>query len=80
MQLGGRWRNTGLLLTIAVSAYVWAQAGASAAERKIFEFANRERKAQGIPALKWSGPLATAARAHAKEIGPSQPSIPSPAV
>ncbi len=71
---------------LALSTVLWAQPGASAKERKVFEAANRERREQGLPALKWNSALAAAARAHAKEMArhdevshrlPGEPSLPS---
>jgi len=87
MQVRRGWRNiASVLLAIALPASVWAQAGASADERKLFELANRERKAQSLPPLKWNGALTTAARAHAKEMAhhrevshrlPGEPALPA---
>jgi uncharacterized protein YkwD len=42
-----------------------AQTGASDSEQQLFAGVNRERKAQGLPGLKWNEALATAARRHA---------------
>jgi hypothetical protein len=36
----------------------------SAAEQQLFESANRERTSRGLPAVRWSEPLAQAARKH----------------
>src|SRR5689334_6335404 len=52
----------------AISGAAWAQTQATRPERYLFEAANRERRAAGLPPLKWNEPLATAARAHAKEM------------
>jgi uncharacterized protein YkwD len=41
------------------------QQQANAAERALFDAANRERVAQGLPQLRWDGALAAAARDHA---------------
>lgn len=42
-----------------------AQAKASAAERELFDDANRERTARGVAPLRWDSQLAEAARLHA---------------
>ena len=64
---------------------VEAQQTTSSAERTLFESANRERKAQGLPALKWDDHLAAAARKHARLMAehgsishqfPEEPSMP----
>jgi len=52
----------------AISGAAWAQTQATRPERYLFEAANRERRAAGLPPLKWNEPLAIAARAHAKEM------------
>ncbi len=57
-----------LILIFCSSPALWSQAGANAAERQLFQAANKERKAQGLPALQWNPALASAARAHAKEM------------
>jgi uncharacterized protein YkwD len=41
---------------------------ASADEQSLFNAANRERREQGLPALKWNDALAAAARHHAQEM------------
>src|SRR5437868_11550897 len=62
-------RIAGLLVLMFCSlTALWSQAGASAAERQLFQAANKERKTQGLLPLQWSPALATAARAHAKEM------------
>jgi len=82
------WRRRIALLTmvLAISSRALAQASAAAAERSLFESVNRERRARGLPALKWDGALATAARRHAQEMArqnrvahslPGEPSLPS---
>src|ERR1700692_4948983 len=55
----------GLLIT-SYSAY--AQAEVSTAERALFDDLNRERAAQGLPALHWDAALASAAREHASRM------------
>ena len=75
-----------LVMVFSASALLWSQAGGSAAERKLFEAANQERKSQGVPALKWNAALASAARAHAREMArhnevshrlPGEPTLPA---
>jgi uncharacterized protein YkwD len=55
------------LVMVGVSAILLAQtqASATAAEQQLFAGANRARKAQGVPGLKWDEALAAAARRHA---------------
>ena len=53
---------------LATAGPAWAQADATAAERYLFEAANRERRTAGLHALQWNEPLAMAARAHAREM------------
>ena len=87
MNTGPRSKDLAVLLQLLlVSTALWAQSGASAAERHLFDAANRERRDQGLPTLKWNGPLAAAARAHAKEMTrhdevshrlPGEPGLPS---
>jgi uncharacterized protein YkwD len=57
----------GAVMMVGFCAVLTAQAptGASAAEQELFSGANRARKAQGLPGLKWNEALATAARRHA---------------
>lgn len=77
-------RMVALVAVWLVSSAALAQQ--NAAERGLFESVNRERKAQGVPALKWDEALATAARKHAEEMArqnsvahalPGEPSLPS---
>jgi uncharacterized protein YkwD len=58
----------------------------SSAQRTLFAALNRERKEQGLPALKWNEALASAAQAHAVEMArhnlvshtlPGEPSLAS---
>jgi uncharacterized protein YkwD len=55
------------LWMVGGSAILMAQAptSTSAAEQELFAGANRARKAEGLPGLKWNEALATAARRHA---------------
>jgi uncharacterized protein YkwD len=75
-----------VLAVLAASTGVFSQTNASAAERSLFESANRARRTQGLPVLKWDEALATAARKHAAEMArqnsvahtlPGEPSLPS---
>jgi uncharacterized protein YkwD len=57
-----------VLAAIAVlmtSFSVYAQSEVSITERALFDSLNRERSAQGLPALQWDAALASAAREHA---------------
>ncbi len=63
-----------------------AQNKAASPERELFDAANRERLAHGLPALQWNDALAVAARKHANEMAhkdalshqfPGEPSLPS---
>jgi uncharacterized protein YkwD len=54
-----------LLIT---SSSIYAQAEVSSAERALFDDLNRERAAQGLPALHWDAALAAAAREHASRM------------
>src|ERR1700737_1998115 len=57
-----------VLAAIAVlitACSVYAQSEVSIAERALFDSLNRERSAQGLPALQWDAALASAAREHA---------------
>ena len=55
-----------LLILCAASAP--AQQKTSDAERQLFNSVNQERKAHGLPALKYDEALAAAARAHAQRM------------
>lgn len=75
-----------VLIAIGLSALAWAQKGASAAERSLYEAVNHERKAHRLGTLKWDQGLAIAARGHAQEMAkrravehnfPGEPSLPS---
>jgi uncharacterized protein YkwD len=67
MVRAGRWVAI-LFGMFAISGAAWAQTQATRPERYLFEAANRERRAAGLPPLKWNEPLTIAARAHAKEM------------
>jgi len=80
------WHGRMVLLIAVWLVSSAALAQRNAAEHGLFESANRERKAQGLPALKWDEALATAARKHAEEMArqnsvahtlPGEPSLPS---
>jgi len=75
-----------LFIVSLLSQLSWTQTYASSSERKLFDAANRERQQRGLPALRWDEALATAARAHAKEMAargtishqfPGEPSMPA---
>jgi uncharacterized protein YkwD len=53
---------------LVIPAPARAQTHATPAERYLFAAANRERRAAGLHVLQWNEALATAARAHAKEM------------
>jgi uncharacterized protein YkwD len=60
-----------VLVVIAVliaSCSVYAQSETTTAERALFDDLNRERSAQGLPALQWDAALASAAREHASRM------------
>ena len=85
MQSSHRFGAT-LVLLMALLQTGWAQQYASSAERTLFAAVNRERRAQGLPALHWDEALATAARLHAQRMAkegsishqlPGEPSLPS---
>lgn len=58
------WFAAVLLAAQLLSGLAYAQA-ASAAERSLYQSINRERRAAGLPALRWDDALASAARQHA---------------
>jgi uncharacterized protein YkwD len=73
------------LTSIFLSAASCAQSAFSA-ERQLFDAANRERRSQGIPALRWDEALAAAAHNHALEMAkrgavshqfPGEPNLPT---
>jgi uncharacterized protein YkwD len=73
-----------LLLTQSWMSLAQAQT-ASGAERSLFLSINRERRASGLPALRWDDALASAARQHAGVMAaqrnvahtlPGEPSLP----
>jgi uncharacterized protein YkwD len=56
-------------IALLITSYsVYAQAEVSTAERALFDDLNRERAAQGLPALHWDAALASAAREHASRM------------
>lgn len=67
MRLSGRVSSVLLFLSVAALFIPsgWSQATGSSIERGLFESVNRERRQQGLPALKWDDALAGAARNHA---------------
>jgi len=60
----------GMMVVVAFFSanYSEAQQFASSSERRLFDAANRERGAQGLPALHWDEALANSARRHAREM------------
>lgn len=60
--------TTGLLFVGVFLPLIWAQSPGSNIERALFEAANKERRDQRLPALKWNDALAGAARRHAEEM------------
>ena len=63
-----RWFTLALLviaILVGPQVTVHAQQSVNSAERALFEAANRERVAQGLPPLRWDEALANAAREHA---------------
>ena len=78
-RIAQRFRTARLLriaraVLLAVAAPMLASVAASAipqptsAERALFDAANRERVAQGLPTLRWDAALASAARQHAERM------------
>ncbi len=55
-----------MLVGLCAFSVARAQSGAGAAEIQLYAAVNRARKAQGLPALRWSEALATAARRHVR--------------
>ena len=47
---------------------VWAQSAPAAEQRALFDAVNHERRAQGLPPLRWNDALADAAQKHAQEM------------
>src|SRR6202790_4807049 len=56
------------ITVLIASCSVFAQSEVSTAERALFDALNRERSAQGLPALHWDAALASAAREHASRM------------
>src|ERR1700686_2809869 len=54
-----------VIAVLITSCSVYAQSEVASAERALFDALNRERSAQGLPALQWDAALASAARQHA---------------
>ena len=57
-----------VLVSILLCAAGRAQQNSSSGERGLFDAANRERRAQSLPSLKWDDALASAARKHAEQM------------
>jgi uncharacterized protein YkwD len=78
------WLGAVLLAAEAFAGVSHAQT-ASASERILFQSVNRERRAAGLPVLRWDDSLASAARQHAGVMAaqrsvshtlPGEPSLP----
>lgn len=54
------------LVGIILSCCTYAQRPIFRAERELFALVNQERRANGLPALRWNEALAAAARRHAE--------------
>jgi len=74
------------VVCLALLSSVWAQPASAGAERVLFDSVNHERRAQGLPALRWNEALADAAQRHAQEMSrqdsvshtlPGEPSLAS---
>ncbi len=59
-----QWFGAFLLLAQLAAGIAHAQTSSNA-ERSLFQSINRERRASGLPALRWDDALASAARQHA---------------
>jgi uncharacterized protein YkwD len=73
------------VVCLVLLSSAWAQP-ASGAERVLLDSVNHERRAQGLPALRWNEALADAAQRHAQEMArqdsvshtlPGEPSLAS---
>ena len=74
------------VVCLVLRSAAWAQPASVGAERALFDSVNHERRAQGLPALRWNEALADAAQRHAQEMArqdsvahalPGEPSLPS---
>jgi uncharacterized protein YkwD len=45
---------------------IWGQPASAGSERNLFDSVNHERRAQGLPVLRWNDALAEAAQMHAQ--------------
>lgn len=79
----------GIGTVILLLSILPAEAASSGAQRTLFDALNRERKAQGLPSLKWNEALANAAQQHAAAMArqgvvshtlPGEPSLASRAI
>lgn len=75
-----------ILTLVSFAAIAHGQEKAAGPERILFDSANRERIARGIPPLKWDAALAEAARSHAQRMAdenalshqfPGEPDVPT---
>jgi uncharacterized protein YkwD len=74
------------VVCLVLLSSAWARAASAGVERALFDSLNRERHAQGLPALRWNEALAEAAQRHAQEMArqdsvshalPGEPSLAS---
>jgi uncharacterized protein YkwD len=74
------------LVCLVLLSAAWAQPASAGAERVLLDSVNHERRAQGLPALRWNEALADAAQRHAQEMArqdsvshtlPGEPSLAS---
>jgi len=69
MKIASKIAIATLTCAFALPLTTWAQTsraqGTEIVERDLFDYANHERSAQGLPALRWSNSLANAAQKHA---------------
>jgi uncharacterized protein YkwD len=56
------------VVCLVLLSSAWAQPASKGAERALFDAVNHERRAQGLPALRWNDALAEAAQRHAQEM------------
>lgn len=64
--MGTGTRLAALMVTCMICWSAYSETPVSRAERNLFVAVNQERRAQGLPALRWDDSLAAAARHHAE--------------
>ena len=57
-----------LYATTLLLPSAWSQQRGSSIDRQLVDAANRDRREQGLPTLKWDDGLASAARKHAEQM------------